>query len=196
MIDAGASFAGYGSDISRTYSYRDKAFGDLIVQFDALQQGLVQCIEVGMTFDELNQCSRNAIAEFMVANQLASCSAEALLEGGLVEYFSPHGVSHFLGLQVHDVGWNLRDETGLCHAPVSGARGKEDRKIEPGMVFTVEPGIYFIQSKLDELRSGDMRHVFNWNRIDQLVPFGGIRIEDNISVGDMFAVNLTRLSLK
>ena len=41
-----------------------------------------------------------------------------------------------------------------------------------------------------------MRHVFNWNRIDQLVPFGGIRIEDNISVGDMFAVNLTRLSLK
>jgi Xaa-Pro dipeptidase len=60
------------------------------------------------------------------------------------------------------------------------------------MVFTVEPGLYFIPMLLDPLRIGDAREALNWPLIDELIPSGGIRIEDNIRVTATGAENLTR----
>jgi Xaa-Pro dipeptidase len=60
-------------------------------------------------------------------------------------------------------------------------------------IHTVEPGVYFIPAYLEKLKSGEHAHLINWSRIDEFVPYGGIRIEDNIIVhADGTLENLTR----
>ena len=60
------------------------------------------------------------------------------------------------------------------------------------MVLTIEPGIYFIDSLLSPWRQGSFSKHFNWQRIDQLRPYGGIRIEDNVVIRDDGIENMTR----
>ena len=195
LIDAGASFAGYASDITRTYSYKNDDFADLIRQFDQLQQGLVSQIEVGMTQAELYKISYQEIANFMRSNQLINCSAEQAIETKLVDEFYPHGLGHLLGLQVHDVGGAFGDERGAKLARDSCSHSQRKRPIESGMVFTVEPGFYFIEKKLDTLQAGSFSGLVNWKRVNLFRPYGGIRIEDNVAVIGEDVVNFTRTAL-
>ena len=60
------------------------------------------------------------------------------------------------------------------------------------MVFTIEPGLYFIDPLLSELRKGENAKYVNWTKVDELRKFGGIRIEDDIVVTNEGHVNLTR----
>jgi Xaa-Pro dipeptidase len=66
------------------------------------------------------------------------------------------------------------------------------RDLAPGQVITIEPGLYFISSLLDPLRTGAGREGLDWERIDLLMPFGGIRIEDDVLVTEQGRENLTR----
>jgi Xaa-Pro dipeptidase len=68
------------------------------------------------------------------------------------------------------------------------------RDIENQQVFTIEPGLYFIPMLLKELKQGPHKAAINWGLIEQLLPCGGIRIEDNIAMIDGAPVNLTRLA--
>jgi len=58
--------------------------------------------------------------------------------------------------------------------------------------MTVEPGVYFIRSLLEPLRGENLGNAVNWDRVDALYPYGGIRIEDNVLITDDGARNLTR----
>lgn len=64
--------------------------------------------------------------------------------------------------------------------------------IEEGHVFTVEPGLYFIPMLLRKYRENGSASIFNWKLIDELTPFGGIRIEDNVLITKSGHRNLTR----
>ena len=193
LIDAGCTFAGYASDITRTYSSRVCEFSELIERFDTLQLALIADISLETTHSGLYEQSYKAIAKFMVDTGLANCSVDALCENDIVSYFYPHGLSHFLGLQVHDVGLPLRNEVGERIPSERGySRPQYCRKLESGMVFTVEPGFYFIDHKLEELSKSSFSNNINWVRINRLRRFGGIRIEDNVYVASQGIINLTR----
>ena len=69
---------------------------------------------------------------------------------------------------------------------------RNTRTIEARQVFTIEPGLYFIHSLLAELKSSEQSKYINWNVVDSLRPFGGIRIEDNIIVHRAKNENMTR----
>jgi len=69
---------------------------------------------------------------------------------------------------------------------------RSTRTLEPGHVLTVEPGVYFIDMLLDRWRAGKNRDAINWEAVDALTPYGGVRIEDNVLVTDTGPRNLTR----
>jgi Xaa-Pro dipeptidase len=115
------------------------------------------------------------------------------VEAGLTAPFFPHGLGHFLGIQVHDVGGRQKaPEGGVVPPPRQYPYLRTTRTIEEGHVFTIEPGLYFIEMLLRPHRSGPKAGLFDWKLVDQLAGHGGIRIEDNILVTKSGGRNLTR----
>jgi Xaa-Pro dipeptidase len=102
-------------------------------------------------------------------------------------------LGHFLGVQVHDVGGRQKSpEGGTVPPPREFPYLRTTRKVEAGQVFTIEPGLYFIEMLLRPHRTGATHDLFDWKLVDQLAPHGGIRIEDNVLVTRDGHRNLTR----
>jgi Xaa-Pro dipeptidase len=120
-------------------------------------------------------------------------SAESAVESGVSSTFFPHGLGHLLGLQVHDVGGLQRDESGgTVSRPAGHPYLRCTRTLEPGMVTTIEPGIYFIDMLLAELKNKPAARDVDWARVDAFRRYGGIRIEDDVVCTDGEPENLTR----
>jgi Xaa-Pro dipeptidase len=193
LIDAGAQVHGYASDITRTYSHSDVRFADLIGRMDVLQLDVVQRVRAGVNYSELHVETHRLLAGVLVDAGLATGSADTLLETGVTAAFLPHGLGHFLGVQVHDVGGHMEGESGTLIDPPSGHPFlRLTRKLEENMTLTVEPGLYAIDMLLENLRGSPAEAHVLWDGVDWLRPFGGIRIEDNVRVTSGACENMTR----
>jgi Xaa-Pro dipeptidase len=193
LIDAGAEFAGYASDITRTHSHHDAEFAALIERFDELQLALCAQVKVGLDWREFHQASYRAISEFLREAGLITVGADEAIDNALTSVFYPHGIGHLLGLQVHDVGGRQRDAGGgEIERPYNHPFLRLTRKLEDGCVVTVEPGFYLIDQLLDEAKLKPIGRMIDWKRVEQLKPFGGVRIEDNVVARAGGSENLTR----
>jgi Xaa-Pro dipeptidase len=194
LIDAGCSHLGYAADITRTHARSDSGpFAALLMHMEAGQRALCARVRPGTPFGDLHQAAHLAVAGVLGECGLAQGEPEGLVESGVTRHFFPHGLGHFLGLQVHDVGGHLAGPGGGClPAPPAWPKLRLLRTLEAGQILTIEPGIYFITSLLRELRAAQAGRVVNWGRVESLQPFGGIRIEDNVLVTPDGAHNLTR----
>ena len=106
--------------------------------------------------------------------------------------FYPHGLGHFIGLQTHDVA-GLIDNGGKAIARPEGHPFlRLTRHLESGNVLTIEPGLYFIEQLLRQWKLNGDTAAVNWPRVEELMPYGGIRIEDNVVVTESGSENLTR----
>ena len=115
------------------------------------------------------------------------------VETGVSSAFFPHGIGHGIGLQVHDVaGFAASDAGGTIDKPDGHPYLRLTRVLEPGMVVTIEPGVYFIDMLLDALKEKGLGPSIDWARVDAFRPYGGIRIEDDVACTDADPVNLTR----
>ncbi len=193
LIDAGASFGGYACDITRTYSAEDDAFAAMIQAVDAAQLTMCDAVRAGFDYKQLHLDAHLALAGILKDFGLITVSAETAVETGVSNAFFPHGIGHGIGLQVHDVG-------GFADTDAGGTIAKPDghpylrltRVLQPGMVVTIEPGIYFIDMLLDELKQNGLGDSVDWARVDAYKPYGGIRIEDEVACTDGAPLNLTR----
>ncbi|RLM19769.1 Xaa-Pro dipeptidase [Brenneria alni] len=195
LIDAGAEYNGYAADITRTYSSQgDNAFAELVKVLNQEQLGLIDTIQAGIRYTDYHIQMHQRIARLLTSHQLIQgISEESIVEKGLTGPFLPHGLGHSLGLQVHDVAGFMQDDQGAhLAAPPQYPYLRCTRILEPGMVITIEPGIYFIDSLLEPWRVGKFSQHFDWQKIDALKPFGGIRIEDNIVIHEKRVENMTR----
>ena len=198
LIDAGATFHGYAADITRTYANQKNTFSTLIKRMHTMQLGIVDKLQAGTNYVDLHASAYHDIAHVLHDFDLLKVTPETAIETGIVSTFFPHGLGHPLGLQTHDIGGFMQDETGT-HKPVPTKFSalRVSRTIEANQVFTIEPGIYFIDSLLDTLKHSDKTDMINWKTVDLLKPFGGIRIEDNVIVHNDHNENMTRnLGLK
>ena len=195
LIDAGSRINGYGSDITRTTpsQHCHPVMDSLITGMEALELEIVASVKPGVAYPTLHDQAIAGVASLLVEHGIAKVAKSELIERRLAHAFMPHGVGHLLGIQVHDVGGHQRNASGgRIEPPAHSPALRTTRMLSEDMVFTVEPGLYFIPMLLDPLRTGYAREALNWPLIDELIPSGGIRIEDNIRVTATGAENLTR----
>jgi Xaa-Pro dipeptidase len=194
LIDAGAGYNGYASDITRTYSAQQDEFAELIGAMDDMQRALVDSIHPDTNYIDVHLDAHRKVGEILVRfGFLRDVDAAGAVDKRITSTFLPHGVGHLLGAQVHDAGGFMADRSGKTLAKPEGHPWlRLTRTVEPGWVFTIEPGLYFIDSLLGELRNSDNARYANWEKIDSFRKFGGIRIEDNVVVLEKGRENLTR----
>ena len=193
LVDAGACFAGYCSDVTRTWvkggGGAGSAFAGLVAQVDAMQQRLCAQARTGLPYEALHDESHRQVGGILRETGLLKTSGEEGVAAGVTRAFYPHGLGHSLGLQCHDVGCasvKPRPENPFL---------RNTTIISERQCFTVEPGIYFIDALLRPLREGPLARTVDWKLVDALSPFGGIRIEDDVVVRENGLRNLTRESL-
>ena len=150
-------------------------------------------IRPGTGYTDLHLQTHAMLAELLRDVGLAKGDVDSLVGTGVTSAFFPHGLGHLLGLQVHDVGGHMQDETGATLDPPGDHRFlRLTRPLEEGMTLTIEPGLYAIDLLLDSLRGTPGEAHVCWDNVDWLRPFGGIRVEDNIAVTSDGCENLTR----
>jgi Xaa-Pro aminopeptidase len=183
LIDAGAEFRGYASDITRTYpvsgrfSAEQEALHALVRAAGLAATGRCQA---GTEWRDVHRTATLVIAEGLVDFGLLRGDPETLVERGSASLFFPHGVGHMVGLGIRDAGEVLPgrevDDDAL-------PRLRVDLPLLPGHVVTVEPGIYFVPALLrdPELRERH-RDAVDWQRAERMLDFGGIRVEDDVLV--------------
>ncbi len=131
LIDAGCEYHHYTADVTRTwpasgrFTPAQRELYDLVLE---AQEAAVAAVRPGVTLDDLHQQVIRRLTEGMVALGLLEGPVDARIEDLGYKKFYMHGTSHWLGMDVHDVG--------------AYTRGGKPRPLEPGMVITVEPGLY------------------------------------------------------
>src|SRR5262249_10175359 len=102
--------------------------------------------------------------------------ADEVVASGISRAFFPHGLGHSLGLVCHDVG------CAEIKPKPNNPFLRNTSTISADQVFTIEPGIYFIQMLLEPLRRGANAGRLDWSLVDALAALGGVRIEDDVQV--------------
>ncbi|MFL6591919.1 MAG: Xaa-Pro dipeptidase [Luteimonas sp.] len=194
LIDAGASYSGYACDITRTYSATPAdEFQALIDAVDRAQQGMCSQVRAGFDYRQLHLDAHRALASILRDFGIIKVSPETAVATGVSGAFFPHGVGHGIGLQVHEVaGFAESDRGGTIAKPDGHPYLRLTRVLAPGMVVTIEPGIYFVDMLLEPLRQGPLSGSVDWQRVEAFHPYGGIRIEDDVVCTDDAPINLTR----
>jgi Xaa-Pro aminopeptidase len=156
LIDAGCEYQFYASDVTRTFpvgskfSALQKSLYEIVL---AAQMKAIEMIKPGIRFDDPHEAALRILVDGMREVGLLQGSAEEIISSGSYRRYYMHRTSHWLGMDVHDVGIYRQ--------------GAESRALEPGMVLTVEPGIYIAPD--DEMAPEKFRGI-------------GIRIEDDVLV--------------
>ena len=183
LIDAGGEYRGYASDITRTYPVAGGFSSEQEHLYGVVRQALGAAIETcrpGVEWHDVHRRAALVIADGLVELGILKGDAESLFECGAVTLFFPHGVGHMVGLGVRDAGGVLR---GRDKPGPGFPRLRVDLPLQVGYALTVEPGIYFIPPMLrDRTTRERLRDQVDWDRVDDLLDFGGIRLEDNILV--------------
>ncbi len=158
LVDAGCEVGWYTADVTRTWPINGRftaAQRDVYHWVLAAQRAGIDACRAGRPWSDVHEAARAVLAEGMVALGLLEGPWEDRVEDGSYKRWFPHGTSHWLGLDVHDVG--------------AYGRGGRIRELEPGMVLTVEPGLYIPASAEDAPEA--LRGI-------------GIRIEDDVRITD------------
>jgi Xaa-Pro aminopeptidase len=193
LVDAGAESAGYASDITRTYPAGARfsvAQRDLYQLVLSVQEGAIAEVRPGVEYRDLHMQAALRIAAGLADLGILRGNPEELVERDAHALFFPHGLGHMLGLSTHDAGGCLAGRTKSDRFGLRYLRA--DLPLEPGYVVTIEPGIYFIPPLLNDPNRRDaFSDAVNWEKVDRLLDFGGIRIEDDVLVTEAGAEVLT-----
>ena len=168
LIDAGAEYQGYAADITRTFPVNGKFSKAQREIYDVVLDVQHQCIEAtktGNTVKARQEFSIELLTEGMKKLGLLKGKTKDLIKKKSYMKYYMHGVGHYLGLDVHDAGRYFTDQTA-----------KNSRPFEPGMVLTVEPGLYIPPD--DKSAPSKYRGI-------------GVRIEDDVLVTKEGNLNLT-----
>jgi Xaa-Pro aminopeptidase len=181
----------YASDITRTFpvdgrfTARQRDIYELVLQ---MQETALAALRPGVLYRDVHLSAARVAVEGLIALGLMRGDPDEAVARGAHALFFPHGLGHMLGLDVHDlealgedyVGYDQTvqrsSQFGLNHLRLA-------KKLEPGFVLTVEPGIYFIPPLIDRWRAeGRFRQFIDYAALESYRDFGGVRIEDDVLI--------------
>ncbi len=166
LIDAGAEYNYLTGDITRTFpvgGVLEGAQKDLYNSVLKVQEDLVEKVQVGTSFADLNSLADKMLAQVLIDLKISKQSVEELIENKDIKKYYPHSLGHYLGMDVHDIG------------PYKDIKG-QNTPFQAGMCLTIEPGLYFPE---------------NMQGIPDAFKGLGVRIEDDILVTKEGPVNMT-----
>ncbi len=193
LVDAGASVRGYASDVTRTHPvsgtftpFQQDLYDTVLA---AEREGIAGC-RAGVEYVDLHLRCCVTLARGLVDMGILRGNPESLVEQDAHALFFPHGLGHALGLAVHDAGGR---EHGRPRSDRFGLRFlRADLKLPTDFVVTIEPGLYFVRAILeDPARRAEHIETVDWEKVDQHLDAGGIRIEDDVLVTDSDPIVLT-----
>jgi Xaa-Pro aminopeptidase len=192
IVDAGAETGmHYASDFTRTipvggkFTQKQREIYDIVL---AANNKATQLIKPGITYLSVHLAACEIIAQGLKDLGLMKGDVKEAVASGAHALFFPHGLGHMMGLDVHDmedlgqifVGY---DEEVRPSQQFGTAYLRLGRRLQTGFVITNEPGIYFIPALIEKWKSEKINSDFiNFNRVEEYLGFGGIRIEDDILV--------------
>uniref|UniRef100_A0A8C6CMD4 Xaa-Pro dipeptidase n=1 Tax=Moschus moschiferus TaxID=68415 RepID=A0A8C6CMD4_MOSMO len=186
VFDMGGEYYCFASDITCSFPANGKFTPDQKAIYEAVLRScraVMSAMKPGVWWPDMHRLADRIHLEELTRIGLLTGSVDAMVQVHLGAVFMPHGLGHLLGLDVHDVGGypegvDRIDEPGL-------QRLRTARHLEPRMVLTVEPGIYFIDHLLDEALADPARACFfNREVLQRFRGFGGVRIEEDVVVTD------------
>ncbi len=177
LIDAGCSLPDYyNGDITRSFPINGRFTGEQRALYElvlAAQERAIEAVRPGVSAEHVHQTALQVLVEGLLELGLLVGEADAIIEQGAYRHLYMHRTGHWLGLDVHDVG--------------AYRLGEHPVELEPGMVLTVEPGLY-VSDRLP-VPEGQPAIEERWKGI-------GIRIEDDVAVTAMGREVLTAAALK
>ncbi|RDL40448.1 Uncharacterized protein BP5553_00427 [Venustampulla echinocandica] len=208
-LDAGCEWKCYASDVTRTFPVsgqwtpQAKEIYDLVAR---MQDECIAMVKPGADYREIHMHAHKvAIEGLMELGLLHNGTFEELYSSGVSLAFFPHGLGHFMGLEVHDVGpggnllysfeEKVADWDAAYFEMARTPKVANPSVLEPNMVITVEPGIYFSKYALQDvyLRDPKFAKYINKDLLDRYYPVGGVRIEDDLLVTEDGYENLTKV---
>jgi Xaa-Pro aminopeptidase len=182
LVDAGAEYRGYASDVTRTYAAGGTFTAEQVLVHDTVRRAgdaAIAACRPGTAWHDVHRAAALVVAEGLVELGVLRGSPEALVESGAAALFFPHGVGHLVGLGVRDTG-PTSGEAARKALP-GQPRLRIDIPLEPRQAWTVEPGVYVVPALLARERGRDG---VDWDRVDELHGFGGVRLEQNVLITD------------
>jgi len=194
VVDAGAeSCNGYASDITRTspvggkFTPIQKEVYNIVL---AANTESIKAVKPGLAFKNVHLDAARVIMEGLKELGLMKGNTEKAVNAGAHTLFFPHGLGHMLGMDVHDLEGLGEDYVGYDNSvkrseQFGTAYLRLAKKLKPGYVLTIEPGVYFIPALIDQWKNSKIfRDYINYDKVEKYMDFGGIRIEDNVLVTD------------
>eukprot|EP00252_Welwitschia_mirabilis_P020733 TRINITY_DN5139_c0_g1_i2.p1 TRINITY_DN5139_c0_g1~~TRINITY_DN5139_c0_g1_i2.p1 ORF type:complete len:492 (+),score=94.77 TRINITY_DN5139_c0_g1_i2:65-1540(+) len=194
LLDMGAEYHFYGSDITCSFPVNGKFTDDQKLIYDAVlgaHNAVISMVKPGISWVDMHKLAEEVILMILTRAGILSGSLEEMMEKRLGAVFMPHGLGHFLGLDTHDPGGYLK---GQERSKEPGLRSlRTVRLLEKGMVMTVEPGCYFIEATLvPAMENPDTSCYINRHAMARFQKFGGVRIESDILITADGCKNLTK----
>jgi len=185
LMDLGSEFKGYATDITVSFPVNGKFTADQRAIYDIVYKAnmsVQKMMRPGISWTDMHRLSESIVVEGLLDIGLLQGDLSELVKSNISTLFYPHGLGHFIGMVVHDVGGYTDDE------PKSNEPGlqwlRTTRILKAGMVITVEPGIYFNEFWLElELnKRPHLKEFINHEMLERFIDFGGVRLEDMVLV--------------
>ncbi|MDZ7692238.1 MAG: aminopeptidase P family protein [Balneolaceae bacterium] len=195
LIDAGYEYEGYASDFTRTYPANGSFTKNQAAIYQAVldaQNEVIEQIRPEASMEDLHMNSARIMMQGLSDAGFVTGDIDDIMEHDIFALFFPHGLGHFLGLDTHDVGGYPKGVERIERPGLKYLRAR--RTLQPSMVLTIEPGLYFIPALLKKTLEDETKSQFlNESTLTEMFEFGGVRIEDNIIVTEDGYQNLTNV---
>uniref|UniRef100_A0A182M1T8 Peptidase M24 domain-containing protein n=1 Tax=Anopheles culicifacies TaxID=139723 RepID=A0A182M1T8_9DIPT len=194
LFDMGANYGGYAADITCSFPANGKFTEDQKLVYNAVlaaRDAVCGAAREGVSWIDMHLLANRVMLEELRKGQLLQGDVDEMMEAGLNAIFQPHGLGHFLGLDVHDVGGYL---PGCPERSTKAGvnRLRTARTLKAGMYLTIEPGCYFIEPLLNKAHSDPSLSKFLVKEnLDRFRNFGGVRIEDDVLITKTGIENFT-----